>query len=257
MAKPKVGIFDFTGCEGCELQILNCEDVLLEVLGLIDVVNFREGMSNGRDDYEIALVEGGVSTPADIERIKKIREKAKLLVTLGSCASIGGINALKNHRPMEDAVRTVYGDKGKHIQTIPAVPHSAVVKVDFAIPGCPLDKKEFARCLTELLAGRTPSIPDHPVCLECKMLENECQFDKGKTCLGPVTRAGCEARCPSNNAPCDGCRGLIGHPNLNAQKDVLAKNGLTVDRVMDRFRLFQGALKEVVGGLVQPQESKK
>ena len=245
MAKPRVAIFDFTGCEGCELQILNCEDELLDILGLIEIVNFREAMTEASDDYDIALIDGGITTPSDVERIKAIRERAKILITIGSCSSTGGINCLKNSQPMEQVKKIVYGDMAKHFETIPARPVSAVVKVDLAIPGCPIDKKEFVRCLTELLAGKTPEIPNHPVCVECKLKENECVFDKGVICLGPVTRAGCEARCPANGAGCEGCRGLIDNPNLNAQKDVLQKYGLTVQDVLDKFKLFQGYYEQV------------
>jgi coenzyme F420-reducing hydrogenase gamma subunit len=246
MAKPKVGIFDFTGCEGCELQIVNCEDELLDILGKIEIVNFREAMSHGRDDYEIALIDGGISTSSDVERIKSIREKAKLLITIGSCSSTGGINCLKNFYPMEEVKKIVYGDMVKHIDTIPARPVSAVVKVDFSIPGCPIDKKEFLRCLTELLAGKTPEIPNYAVCVECKLKENECVFDKGLFCLGPVIRAGCEARCPSSYSACDGCRGLVDNPNVSAEKDILQKYGLTVAQVLDRFKLFHGYYEQLV-----------
>ena len=243
--KPRVGVFDFTGCEGCQLQILNCEDQLLDILGKIDIVNFREAIDQRSDDYDIALIDGGISNPTDIERIKNIRSTAKLLVTIGSCSSTGGINCLKNFQSMDDVKEIVYGKKAEHIRTLPAGPVSAVVKVDFSIPGCPMDKDEFIRCLTELLAGKTPDIPDYPVCVECKLKENECVFDKGLFCLGPVTRAGCQARCPSLNNRCEGCRGLISNPNIDAEKDVLEKYGLSVDRVLDQFKLFQGYYEKV------------
>jgi coenzyme F420-reducing hydrogenase gamma subunit len=246
MTKPKVAVFDFTCCEGCELQILNCEDEILDILGKIEIVNFREAMSNGRDDYEIALIDGAISTSRDVERIKSIREKAKLLITIGSCSSTGGINCLKNFWPMDEVKKIVYGDMAKHFETIPARPVSAIVKVDFSIPGCPIDKKEFLRCLAELLAGKNPEVPNYAVCVECKLKENECVFDKGLFCLGPVTRAGCEARCPSYNSACEGCRGLVDNPNVTAEKDILQKYGLTVPQVLDRFKLFQGCYQQVV-----------
>ena len=216
MAKPRVGIFDFTGCEGCQLQILNCEDELLEILGLIEIVNFREAMDGKSDEYDIALIDGGITTPSDVERIKGIREKAKLLVTIGSCSSTGGINCLKNSRTMDEVKEIVYGDMAVHFETIPARPVSDVVKVDLAIPGC----------------------PNYAVCMECKLRENECLLEKGTFCLGPVTRAGCEARCPSNGASCEGCRGLVDDPNIDSQKDVLTKYGLTVDQVVEKFKIY-------------------
>ena len=239
MAKPKVAVFDFTGCEGCQLQILNCEEELLDILGQIEIVNFREAMTEASDDYDIALIDGGISTLRDIERIKPIREKAKLLITIGSCSSTGGINCLKNSMPMEQVKEIVYGEQAGYFETIPARPVSSVVPVDLAIPGCPIDKKEFVRCLTELLAGKVPQIPNYPVCVECKLKENDCLFDHGAFCLGPVTRAGCQATCPTHGAPCEGCRGVIDHPNLNAEKELLKQHGLTVEEVLDKFRLFQ------------------
>ena len=243
--RPRVGVFDFTGCEGCQLQILNCEEALLDILGTIEIVNFREAIDEKGEDYDIALIDGGITTPGGIERIKKIRKKAGLLITIGSCSSTGGINCLKNFQSMDDVKKIVYGDSAKHFKTIPARPASAVVKVDFSIPGCPIDKEEFVRCLTELLAGKTPEIPDYPVCAECKLKENECVFEKGLFCLGPVTRAGCQARCPSYGNRCEGCRGLISNPNIDAEKEVLEKYGLSVDRVLDQFKLFQGYYEQV------------
>ena len=245
MAKPRVAVFDFTGCEGCQLQVLNCEEELLDILGLIEIVNFREAMDEKSDDYDIALIDGGISTPADVKRITAIRERAGTLITIGSCSSTGGINCLKNSRTMDENRQLVYGDDAKYVETIPARPVSAVVKVDFSIPGCPIDKKEFLRCLTELLAGKTPEIPNYAVCVDCKLRENECLLEKGIFCLGPVTRAGCEARCPANGASCEGCRGLVDDPNMNAAKDVLGKHGLTVEDVIGKFRLFQGHYEEV------------
>jgi sulfhydrogenase subunit delta len=247
MSKPKVAVFDFTGCEGCELQILNMEDSLLDILGKIEIVNFREATSRKDENYDIALIDGGISTPSDIERIKKIREKAKILITIGSCSSTGGINCLKNFRPMAEVKTMVYGDKWKYFETIPARPVSAVVKVDLSIPGCPIDKKEFARCLTELLAGKTPEIPNHSVCMECKLRENECLFEKGTFCLGPLARAGCGAICPSNNSSCEGCRGLVKDPNVDSHKEILSKYGLTVEQALDQFKLFAGFYDEIKG----------
>ena len=245
MAKPRVGIFDFTGCEGCQLQILNCEEELLDILGLIEIVNFREAMDEKSDDYDIALIDGGISTPADVKRIKAIRERAGTLITIGSCSSTGGINCLRNSQSLEQVKKIVYGDMAKHIETIAARPVSAVVNVDLAIPGCPIDKKEFVRCLTELLAGKMPEIPNYAVCVECKLRENECLLERGTFCLGPVIRAGCEARCPANGASCEGCRGLVDDPNMNAAKDVLGKHGLTVEDVLAKFRLFQSHYGEL------------
>jgi coenzyme F420-reducing hydrogenase gamma subunit len=236
--KPKVGVFSFTGCEGCQLQIVECEDELLSILGLIDLVTFREAMDKISDDYAIAFIDGGITHPSEIERIKKIREQASVLIALGSCASIGGINCIKNRSSMSDVLEYVYGDKAHYFDTIPARPINAVVPVDYYIYGCPAIKSEFLHVTQSLLMGIKPRIPTYSVCTECKIKENVCMFDKGMTCLGPVVRAGCDALCPSYGHRCEGCRGFVEDPNTDSHKDVLQKAGLTVEELMQDFTLF-------------------
>ena len=236
--RPKVAIFDFGCCEGCQLQLVNLEEQLLDLVGLVDVRQWREAMSEHADDYEIALVEGSITRESEIQRLQAIREQAKVLVALGACAHTGGVNALKNHLPMEQALQIVYGDRAGWFDTIPARPLSAVVPVDLAIPGCPIDRQELVEVLKALLMGITPALPTYPVCVECKMAENVCVFDLGLTCMGPVTRAGCQARCPANNNRCLGCRGLVPEPNVNAHKDVLAERGLTLEDILAEYRIF-------------------
>ncbi|HUS59148.1 MAG TPA: NADH:ubiquinone oxidoreductase [Planctomycetota bacterium] len=238
--KPKVAFFDFTSCEGCQLQQLNCEDELLGILAAVEVVNFREATSVRRDDYDIAFIEGSISTPSCVERIRKIRENAKVLVTLGACASTGGLNMLKNFQPL-DKVRTyVYGDKAGYFDTLPVRPVDQVVKVDYKVHGCPMDKQDYLETVKALLSGREPRQVKYPVCVECKMKENACRYDYGETCLGPVTRAGCGARCPSNNYICFGCRGLVDSPKTDAANDVLKERGLSAQDVLKKYRLFYG-----------------
>lgn len=241
--KPKVGIFDFTGCEGCELQIVNMEDEILDLLGLIEPVNWREAVTEQSDDYDIAIVEGAITRPGEVERLQKIRENAKVLVALGACAHLGGVNCLKNHMDPGDVSRYVYGEAAGYFDTFAARPLSAVVKVDYAIPGCPVDKAEVLEVLKALLVGKKPPIPNHAVCVECKMADNVCVFDKGMVCLGPVTRAGCGAICPSYGNRCEGCRGLVEEPNVNGYRSVLTERGLTVADILAQFRLFDGYLE--------------
>ena len=238
--KPKVAFFDFAGCEGCQLTVLNLEDELLGLLEHIDIVEFREAMTETSDEYDIAFIEGSITRECDIPRLKKIRETASVVVALGACAATGGINAMKNFTPSDEAKRIVYGDQADWFETAEARPIDAVIPVDYYIYGCPIDKGEFLKVTQALLLGKKPEIPNYPVCVECKLKENVCVFDLGMTCLGPVTRAGCDARCPSNGDGCEGCRGLVDDPNTNAQKDVLAERGLTVEEVLKEFRLFQG-----------------
>lgn len=241
--KPKVAFFDFASCEGCQLQIANLEDELLDVLGLVELVNFREVMSERSDDYAIAFIEGAITRPADEERIKAIRANAAVLVAYGACAHLGGINCQKNFFDQAKVRAYVYGDKAGWFDTYLARPVSAVVKVDAVIPGCPVDKKEVVETIKAVLMGKVPRLPEYPVCVECKLAENVCVFDKGLTCLGPVTVAGCRAVCPTFGNKCLGCRGLVANPNVNAHKQILQEHGLTVDQMLNSFRMFDGYLE--------------
>jgi len=238
--KPKVAFFDFTGCEGCQLQKLNCEDELLDVLNAVEIVNFREATSVRRDDYDVAFIEGSISTPECVERIKKIRENAKIVVALGACASTGGLNMLKNFQPLDKVRSYVYGDEAGYFDTLPVRPVDQVVKVDYKVYGCPMDKEDYLEVFKALVTGREPRVTKYPVCVECKMKENACRFDYGEICLGPITRAGCGARCPSNNHYCFGCRGLVDDPKMDAADDVLKEHNLTPEDVLKKYRLFYG-----------------
>ncbi|MDP2932243.1 MAG: NADH:ubiquinone oxidoreductase [Chloroflexota bacterium] len=237
--KPKVAFFDFSGCEGCQLDALNLDagDVV-DLLNAVDIVNFREVMTERADDYDIAFIEGSVTRESEIARLQKIRSQAKVLVALGACASIGGVNCLKNHLPMEEALRIVYGDKAGYYDTIPARPANAVVAVDYYVRGCPPVTGELVKVVKALLLGKKPEIPNFPVCVECKMAGNICVFERGKTCLGPVIRAGCSAICVTSGRHCWGCRGLVDEPNVDSEKDILQKYGLTVAQVVEKFKIY-------------------
>jgi coenzyme F420-reducing hydrogenase gamma subunit len=237
--KPKVAFFDFTSCEGCQLDVLNLTgEELLDLLGAIEIVNFREAISNRADDYDIAFIEGSISREAEIPRLQKIRAQAKVLVALGACASIGGVNCLKNQLPMDEAMRIVYGDAAKYYDTIPARPINAVVPVDYYVRGCPAQTGELVKVVKALLLGKKPDIPNFPVCTECKMAGNVCVFELGKTCLGPVTRAGCNAICVTGGRHCWGCRGPVDEPNVDSEKEVLKKYGLTPAQVLEKFKIY-------------------
>lgn len=241
--KPKLGFFDFTGCEGCQLEVLNFENELVELLNHVDIVNFREAIAEKGQDYEIAFIDGAISTESDISRIKEIRNKAKILVAMGACACLGGVNCLKNFRSMEENLKIVYGECAGYYNTIPARPINAVVPVDYYLPGCPMNRHEFIKLAKALLLGKKFELPNYPVCVECKLAENVCVFEKGGFCLGPVTRAGCNAVCISNGRRCWGCRGLVDDPNTNSEKEILQKHGLTVDDILSQFRIFNGYLE--------------
>lgn len=243
MSKPKVGVFGITGCGGCQLEILNLEDQLLDLVGAVDIVHFTEAISEHSDTYEIALVEGSISTQHDIERIEHISKIAKVIVAIGACACTGGLNCLKNLYGTEKAKELVYGDKKGWIDSIDVKPIDAYVKVDYYARGCPPNRFEIVDIIKSLIAGKKPEIPNYPVCIECKRLGNTCVYDLGMTCMGPVSRAGCNARCPSSMSGCEACRGLIDDPNVNAQKDLLAQFGLTVEDIVENFNLYNACKK--------------
>jgi sulfhydrogenase subunit delta len=242
MSKPKVAFFDFTCCEGCQLTVVDSLQEHPELLAAVEIVQFREAMSEKGEDYLIAFIEGSCSRPSDEERLKAIREQATYVVALGTCAHLGGVNSIRNRQELADVRQYVYGDKAEWFDTYPARPLEAVIKVDTAIPGCPIDRNEFIMAVTHLLQGRLPQIPDYPVCIECKLKENVCMFQRGKTCLGPITRAGCDAICPTYGDGCEGCRGIISNPNIESIKTVLGEHGMSeedIDAKMTMFLTYQ------------------
>jgi sulfhydrogenase subunit delta len=251
MSKPKIAIFDFACCEGCQLQIVNLEEELLQLLGGADVVEWREAMSEKSDEYDIAIIEGSITRLEDEERLKLIRSRAKVLIALGACATIGGINKLKNNfDDLDEVKKCVYGKDAKkpHLTTQPTKQVDEVVDVDYYVHGCPMDRKEFTYIVRSLLLGKTPEIPDYPVCVECKANGNPCLWQYGQVCLGPIIRAGCGARCPSNGFRCFGCRGYTGNPNVDAAKDVIDKFGLTVDDLKTKMVLFGSRQEPTIYG---------
>lgn len=238
--KPKIGVFSFTSCEGCQLQILNLEDEIPSLIDQIEFVNFREAMSEKGQDYEIAFVEGSITRESEIEELKRIRETAKVLIAIGACADLGGVNVLKNFQPRQTWLQSVYGRQDLFSDTMPVRRIKDVVTVDFVIPGCPIDKKEFLRFVQELLLNINPRLPDYPVCVECRIRGNVCLVEEGKWCLGSVTRAGCNAICPTYREACIACRGLVEEPNIESLTNILMGNGLTRDQIREKFKVFNG-----------------
>ncbi len=241
MAKPKIAIFDFACCEGCQLQIVNLEEEILSLLGVADVVEWREAMSEKSDEYDIAIIEGSITRMEDEEKLKRIRGCAKVLIAMGACAMTGGINKLKNNFEDFEEVKTcVYGKAASksHLHTGPTKAVGEVVQVDYAVPGCPIDGKEFTYIVRSLLMGKKPEIPEYPVCVECKANGNPCQWQYDQVCLGPIIRAGCGARCPSSGFRCFGCRGYIDNPNVDAARDVINRFGLNLDDLKTKMVLF-------------------
>jgi coenzyme F420-reducing hydrogenase gamma subunit len=241
MTKPKIAFFDFTSCEGCQLTVVDALQTHPELLNVVDIVQFREAMTEKGEDYQIAFIEGSCSRASDEARLRRVRERAQIVVALGACAHLGGVNAMRNRQPLDDVREYVYGEYADWYDTYPARPISAVIAVDAFLPGCPIDREEFVRVTKQLLQGRHPQIPDYPLCVECKLRETVCLYQRPgakAVCLGPVVRAGCNAICPAYGDACEGCRGLVSNPNLAAMESVLAEAGLPVEQLMARYTLF-------------------
>ena len=240
--KPKVAFFDFSSCEGCQLQIADLEEEILDLISIVDVVSFREVMKEHSDDYDIAFIEGSIMRPMDVQRLREIRKKAKIIVALGACATTGGVNKIRNQWPPEEVKKEVYGNadinNNKFFDAFKTKAIDEVVKVDYYIHGCPIDRDEFKHVVTSLVLGKKPDIPNYPVCVECKKNENICLFEKGQFCLGPITRAGCGAICPTNGSPCDGCRGILKKPQVECVMDILKRYDLSYEELKSRSMMY-------------------
>lgn len=254
--RPKVAIFDFTACEGCQLQLLNNEATLLDFLSLVEIKAFREAMTERSDDYEIAFVEGSVTRADEVERLKKIRKNAKVLVALGSCACFGGVNQLKNRfNDLDWVKREVYGSTP--IDTEIARPLDYYVPVDLKIYGCPIKKEEVERIVLDVILGKAVSIPSYPVCMECKANENVCVFDLGEPCLGPVTRAGCDSWCTNARRGCWGCRGPADDANVEELINIMRRHEFSDEAILDRLECFGGFDKQIEAFKAMPPSKKK
>lgn len=248
-AKPKIAFFDFTSCEGCQLTVVDALQTHLGLLDLVEIVQFREAMTEKGEDYQIAFIEGSCTRKSDEARLLTIRAQASVVVALGACAHLGGVNSMKNRWPIENVQAYVYGQDGKDAyESYPARPISAVIKVDAVIPGCPIDRFEFLRIVQMMLQGRTPRLPDYPLCVECKLEENACLNKLGRPCLGPITRAGCNAICTSYGDGCEGCRGWHPEANFEYMREILRGHGLSEHEIDARFTMFNHYQMEQMSG---------
>ncbi len=241
--KPRIGVFKLASCDGCQLSLLDAEDELLDVVGAVEIAYFPEASrAMGQGPYDIALVEGSITTHHDAGRIQHVRRQSKILVTLGACATAGGIQALRNWKDSSEFVRLVYATP-QFISTLKlSTPVSEHVPVDFELRGCPINKLQLIELLCAMLAGRRPNLPASSVCLECKRKGNVCvEVAHGIPCLGPVTHAGCGALCPAYNRGCYGCYGPMESPNtasLSGQFRVLGQTGLEISRAFRGFNAW-------------------
>jgi len=238
--KPRLAVWKFASCDGCQLSLLDCEDELLTVAGAVDIAYFPEatrGKVSGR--YDLSLVEGSVTTPHDAERIQDVRKRSRRLVTIGACATAGGIQSLRNFADVAEYASIVYA-RPDYIQTLATSTAIADhVRVDFELRGCPIAKHQLLEVVGAFLAGRRPVVPPHSVCLECKLRGNVCvMVAHGTPCLGPVTHAGCGALCPAYDRGCYGCFGPMETPNavsLSGRLGELGMDGRDLTRVYRTF----------------------
>jgi coenzyme F420-reducing hydrogenase gamma subunit len=245
--KLKLAAFKFTSCDGCQLQILNLEDDLLALAETIEIDFFLEARRReGTPPYDIGLVEGSVSTPEEEDRIRQIRRQCKTLITIGACATSGGIQALRNWADVDEFCRYVYPQPDQIRTLVTSTPIAAHVFVDYELRGCPINADHLLELVSAALIGRRPNISTHSVCVECKRRGYPCVLvSQGKPCLGPVTQVGCGgALCPSHNRACYGCFGPMEQPNMASLGHWFTSRLDCSDRQMTRMlRLFNGYLE--------------
>jgi coenzyme F420-reducing hydrogenase gamma subunit len=240
--KPKLAVWKFASCDGCQLSLLDCEDELLPLAGEVEIAYFLEATrATVKGPYDLSLVEGSVTTAHDAKRIQAVRRASKKLVTIGACATAGGIQALKNSADVDEFLSIVYASP-EYVSTLQtSTPISAHVAVDFELNGCPINKRQLLEVITAFLHGRRPNIPATSVCMECKRRGNVCvTVAHGTPCLGPATHAGCGAICPSYNRGCYGCFGPMETPNtvsLTRQLHVLGMDDRSAERVYRTFNV--------------------
>ena len=238
--RPKLAIWKFSSCDGCQLTLLDCEDELLAVAGAVEIASFPEASrAHVAGPYDLSLVEGSVTTAEDVERIKEVRKTSRFLVTIGACATAGGIQALRNFASVQEFTAVVYAHPD-YISTLDrSTPIAAHVPVDFELRGCPIDKGQLVEVLSALLIGRKPSVPTYTVCLECKRRLNVCvMVAAGTPCLGPVTQAGCGALCPAFSRGCYGCFGPADTTNTASLAGWLQGTGVSRPDLVRAFRTF-------------------
>ncbi|PLX38507.1 MAG: oxidoreductase [Hyphomicrobiales bacterium] len=239
--KPKLAVWKFSSCDGCQLSLLDCEDELLPVAETIEIAEFLEATRAQVDGpYDVSLVEGSISNLHDLERLQRIREQSAVVIAIGACATAGGIQALRNGRDVGEFVRTVYAHP-EYIDTLAnSTPIADHITVDFELRGCPINKHQLLEVISAFLAGRQPLTPAHSECIECKMRGTVCvMVAKGEPCLGPVTHTGCGNLCPSSNRGCYGCFGPKETPNTASLADRFATGcGVEERRLAEMFRGF-------------------
>ncbi len=236
--KPKLAVWKFASCDGCQLSLLDLEDELLSLADAVEIAYFREASSSGdaAGPFDVSLIDGSITTPHDIDQIREVRRRSKLLVVLGACATTGGIQALRNFSDVKEYVSLVYA-RPEYISTLEHSKGIAeYVPVDFELRGCPPNKRQLLEVISAFLNGRKPNVANHSVCVECKLRGNVCVMVTGTPCLGPVTHAGCGALCPAYSRGCYGCYGPMETPNTASLASAFERGGV---RRLDILRVFR------------------
>lgn len=240
--RPKLAVWKFASCDGCQLSLLDLEDELLDIADALDIAYFREATSKDSDGpFDISIADGSIATPHDVDRIREVRRRSRFLVSLGACATSGGIQALRNFKDVKEFRSVVYA-KPQYVETLATSTGFADhVPVDFELRGCPIDKAQLLEVLSAFLHGRKPAVASHSVCVECKLGGNVCVMVTGTPCLGPVTHAGCGALCPTYQRGCYGCYGPMESPNTASLAQALLAHGQSRVEVLRVFRTFNAA----------------
>lgn len=244
-SRPKLAVYKFSSCDGCQLSLLNLEDELLALAGAVEIAYFLEARRRVLPPpYDVGLVEGSISTPEEERRIRQVRRDCKFLVAIGACATSGGIQALRNWADLGDFIGSVYAHP-QYIRSLEtSTPIASHVFVDFELRGCPVNERQLLELLCALIAGRRPSIPTYSLCEECKRKGLPCvMVADGEACMGPVTQAGCGALCPALHRGCYGCFGPSEQPNVRSLGDRLIGLGLMARDVKRKYRSFNGYLE--------------
>jgi coenzyme F420-reducing hydrogenase gamma subunit len=241
--KPRLAVWKFASCDGCQLTLLNCEDELLRLAGEVEIASFPEASrAVVAGPYDLSLVEGSITTPADAERIQQVRAASKFLVTIGACATSGGIQALRNFADVAEFTAAVYAEPGYIATLATSTPIADHVHVDFELRGCPIDRRQLLDVMAAFLHGRRPNVRGHSVCMECKRAGHTCvMVAHGTPCLGPVTQAGCGALCPAYGRGCYGCFGPMESPNTAALAAWWRRLGVDDPGLLRVFRTFNAA----------------
>ena len=251
--KPKLAVWKFASCDGCQLTLLDCEDQLLDIAGAVDIAYFPEATRREVEGpYDISLVEGSITTAPDAARIQEVRRMSETLVVIGACATAGGIQALRNWADVDDFVSIVYANP-EYIETLEtSTPISDHVAVDLELRGCPISKAQLLEAIDALLHGRRPNLAGHSVCVECKLRGTACvMVAQGVPCLGPVTRAGGGAICPAYNRGCYGCFGpaeSVNFASLASWWHDLGAQDIDIVRALRTFNAYAPEFKEASEG---------